>query len=131
MKKLLLLVFLLLVTLSACVSNTWVLEKDRIDEDSNVGNYVVQLQNNETDFRGYKVFTISEGRKMVVISSGSSDKTLEFSKADITENNTTISIKEINEDAKEKNSYILIGIDRIEGELIVLNESEDQFKAYE
>ena len=130
--------------LSACGSNndnepfTWVLEKDRLVESGGIEDYVAQLQNEQpdyrpelTEFRGYNVFTVSEGMKMVVVSTGLSDKTLEFTGADVSENNTTILVKEVNQESEEENSYILIGIEEIKGELTVFNENGDEFTAYE
>lgn len=134
MKKILLLSFILMtMLLSACSSNTntWVLEKDRLTEAGDVESYVEQLQNNQTDFRGYKVFTISEGAKMIVVSSGSTDKTLKFTKADVSDNNTTISIEEVNQESEEENPFILIGIDEIKGKLTVVKESGDELIAFE
>ncbi|WP_061809421.1 hypothetical protein [Rossellomorea vietnamensis] len=64
MKKIHLVIFVIMVAfLSACGSNTWVLEKDRFDEVGSVKNYVEQLQNEHTEFQEFRVFTISEVRK--------------------------------------------------------------------
>ncbi|MGD6873713.1 hypothetical protein ACQCU1_16160 [Sutcliffiella horikoshii] len=132
MKKIYLIIFVLMtVFLSACGSNTWVLEKDRLDEVASVKNYVEQLQNDNTDFRGYKVFTISEGKKMVVVSSGTSNQTLKFKEADVSNNSTIITVEEESRKTEEKNSYILIGIDEIKGEFSVVNESGEEYKEFE
>lgn len=132
MKKMYLLIFVLMIAfLSACGSNTWVLEKDRLDEVESVKNYVEQLQNDYTDFRGFKVFTISEGKKMVVVSSGTSNQALEFNGADVSNNSTTITVEEKSTETDEENPYILIGIDEIEGGFSVVNESGEKFKEYE
>lgn len=82
MKKVCLIILVLTVTMLSACSNTWVLEKDRLGEVGTVKNYVEQLQEDDTDFQGYRVFTISEGKKMVVVSSGSSDQILKFTEAD-------------------------------------------------
>ncbi|WP_416150065.1 hypothetical protein ACM26V_03430 [Salipaludibacillus sp. HK11] len=125
-KRFLTLFILLIIFLSACGHNTWVLEKDRLSEVGGVANYVEQLQNNQSDFRGFRVFTISEGKKMVVVSTGSSDQILSFTGADVS-NNTTITVEEENKQSDEENSYILIGIDKIEGELSVVGESGEEY----
>ncbi|WP_062047358.1 hypothetical protein [Bacillus sp. JCM 19034] len=131
-KILLIILFILGITfLSACGPNTWVLEKERLGEVGSIENYVWQLQNKKTKFRGYRVFTISEGKKMVVVSTGSTDKTLEFTGADVSNNNTTISVEEVSKVSGEENSYILIGINKIKGELTVVNEREEKFIAFE
>ncbi|MCA1054335.1 hypothetical protein LCM10_04990 [Rossellomorea aquimaris] len=131
MKNVFLLILMLLLSACSITSHTWVLEKDRLSEVSSVKNYVEQLQTNEADLRGYRVFTISEGSKMVVVSSGSIDKALKFVEADVSENNTTISVEEISQNSDEANPYILIGIDEIKGELTVVNENGDEFKVVE
>ncbi|MFN7253255.1 MAG: hypothetical protein ACK4M9_21145 [Anaerobacillus sp.] len=132
MKKIFLTLLVLVITfLSACSSNTWVLEKDRLNEVGDVASYVGELQTNQTDFRGYRIFTISEGKKMVVVSSGTSNKTIEFTGADVTKNNTSISVVEVNKESDEENSYILIGLDKIEGELTVVTENGEEFMAFE
>ncbi|WP_373893211.1 hypothetical protein [Virgibacillus sp. CBA3643] len=132
MKKVCLILFALTVAfLTACGSNTWVLEKDRLNEVGSVKNYVEQLQNNHTEFRGYRVFTISEGKKMVVVSSGTSNHTLEFTGAGVSNNSTTITVEEETKETDEENSYILIGIDEIKGEFSVVSESGEEYKEFE
>lgn len=132
MKKIHLVIFVLMVAfLSACGSNTWVLEKDRLEEVGSVKNYVKELQNEYTDFRGFRVFTISEGKKMVVVSTGTSDQVLEFREADVSNNSTTITVEEESTETEEKNPYILIGIDQITGEFSVINESGERYTEYE
>jgi hypothetical protein len=130
-KTFLIFIVLMLTSLSACGPNIWILEKDRLSELGNVEDYVGQLEGNQSEFRGYRVFTISEGKKMVVVSSGSSDKVLKFTAADVSKDTTTISVEEENKKSHEVNSYILIGIDEIQGEFAVVNESGEEFKAYE
>lgn len=127
----LLLFVLMIAFLSGCSSNTWVLEKDRLEEVESVKNYVGQLQNDYTDFRGFKVFTISEGKKMVVVSSGTSNQALKFNGEDTSNNSTTITVEEKRTETDEENPYILIGIDKIKGEFSVVNESGEKFKEYE
>lgn len=132
MKKIYLILFVLMIAfLSACGSNTWVLEKDRLSEVGSVENYVEQLQNNHTDFQGYRVFTISEGKKLVVVSSGANDQTLKFTGADVSNNSTTITVEEETKETDEVNSFILIGIDEIKGEFFVVNESGEEYKEFE
>ncbi|MBU8907470.1 hypothetical protein KH400_12710 [Desertibacillus haloalkaliphilus] len=116
----------MITLLSACGPNTWVLEKERLGEVGSIENYVWQLQNNKSEFRGYRIFTISEGKKMVVVSTGSSDQTLKFIDADVS-NHTTITVEEENKESDELNSYILIGIDQIKGELSVVSESGEEY----
>jgi len=123
-------IVLVIVFLNACGRKTWVLEKDRLGEVNSVENYVEHLQNDSTGFRGYRVFTISEGKKMVVVSSGTSDQTLRFKKADVSNESTTITVEEEAMDTDEENPYILIGIDEIKGDFSVVNESQEKYKEY-
>ncbi|MBD7983235.1 hypothetical protein H9649_01470 [Sporosarcina sp. Sa2YVA2] len=71
--------FVTALVLAACGGytphNNWVLEKDRLDENSEMENFVISLQNNPHK-RGFKVFTISEGRKMVGVLTGDAEKSL-------------------------------------------------------
>ncbi|MGD6778154.1 hypothetical protein ACQCUO_21455, partial [Sutcliffiella horikoshii] len=60
---------------------------------------------------------------MVVVSSGTSNQTLKFKEADVSNNSTIITVEEESRKTEEKNSYILIGIDEIKGEFSVVNES--------
>ncbi|MGM8215120.1 hypothetical protein ACLIA0_06020 [Bacillaceae bacterium W0354] len=117
-----------LIFLSACGTKTWVLEKNRLSETGEVKSYVEQLQTAHSDVRGYKVFTIAEGKKMVVVSSGTSDHSFIFKGADVTSDRTTITVEEKIEETNETNSYILIGIDKIKGELTVTNTDGDEFQ---
>lgn len=121
----------MIIFLSACNSNTWVLEKDRLSETGSVKDYVEQLQNDQTDFRGFRVFTISEGKKMVVVSTGTSNQTLEFIDANVADNSTTITVEGKSSETDEENAYILIGIDEIKGELSVVSESGETYSEYE
>lgn len=81
------------------------LEKNRLDGVGSVKNYVEQLQNNHTDSQGYRVFTISEGKKMVVVSSGTGNQTREFTGADVSNNFKTITV---GEETKKTDEKILI-----------------------
>lgn len=59
--------FVIMLLLAGCQSSYWVLEKDRIDKVPDIKSYVKDLQMHD-DVKGYQVFTISEGKKMVVVS---------------------------------------------------------------
>lgn len=105
--------------------------KDRIGEGSpDLEIYANYLQMHD-DVKGYQVFTISEGKKMVVVSLGSSekDKKLEVSDVKYSPKETTVTVERIPASkANEKNPYILIGLDKIEGDLIVQDETGDRFE---
>ncbi|WP_338443551.1 hypothetical protein V5F86_20475 [Bacillus spizizenii] len=123
--------FVIMLLLAGCQSSYWVLEKERIGEGgSELELYANYLQMHD-DVKGYQVFTISEGKKMVVVSLGSSekDKKLEVSDVKFSPKETIVSMKrKPAPEANEKKLYILIGLDKIEGDLIVQDESGDRFE---
>lgn len=83
------------------------------------------------DVKGYQVFTISEGKKMAVVSLGSSEneKQLEVSDVKFSSKKTVVTVKrKPASKANETNPYILIGLDKIEGEFIVQDEMGNRFE---
>ncbi|WP_069838321.1 hypothetical protein [Bacillus sp. F56] len=122
--------FVIMLLLAGCQPSYWVLEKDRLDEVTDIKMYVNDLQMHD-DVKGYQVFTISEGKKMVVVSLGSSanDKKLDVSDVKYSPKETIVTVKrKPAPKANEKNPYILIGLDKIEGDLIVQDETGDRFE---
>ncbi|PJZ01788.1 hypothetical protein [Bacillus vallismortis] len=123
--------FVIMLLLAGCQPSYWVLEKDRIGEGSpDLEIYANYLQMHE-DVKGYQIFTISEGKKMVVVSLGrrEKDKKLEVSGVKFSPKETIVTVKrKPAPTANEKNPYILIGLDKIEGEFIVQDESGDRFE---
>ncbi|OIR60057.1 hypothetical protein BLL41_17660 [Bacillus sp. FMQ74] len=122
---------IMLLLLAGCQPSYWVLEKDRIDEGSlDLEIYANYLQIHDA-VKGYQVFTISEGKKMVVVSLGSSEneKQLEVSNVKFSPKETTVTVKrKPAPTANEKNPFILIGLDKIEGDLIVQDETGYHFE---
>ncbi|MEC2111745.1 hypothetical protein P9F85_10855 [Bacillus stercoris] len=119
-----------MLLLAGCQPSYWVLEKDRLDEVTDIKMYVNDLHMHD-DVKGYQVFTISEGKKMVVVSLGSSanDKKLDVSDVKYSPKETIVTVKrKPAPKANEKNPYILIGLDKIEGDLIVQDETGDRFE---
>lgn len=123
--------FVIMLLLAGCQPSYWVLEKDRISEGgSELELYANYLQMHD-DVKGYQVFTISEGKKMVVVSLGSSenDKQLEVSDVKFSSKETVVTVtRKPAPKANEKNPYILIGLDKIEGEFIVQDETGNRFE---
>lgn len=119
------------VAACGCQPAYWLLEKDRIGEGSpDLEIYANYLQMHD-DVKGYQVFTISEGKKMVVVSLGSSekDKKLEVSGVKYSPKETIVTVKrKPAPKANEKNPYILIGLDKIKGEFIVQDEMGSRFE---
>ncbi|WP_286059206.1 hypothetical protein [Bacillus mojavensis] len=123
--------FVIMLLLAGCQSSYWVLEKDRIDEGSSELELYANYLQTHDEVKGYQVFTISEGKKMVVVSLGSSekDKKLEVSDVKYSPKETIVTVKrKPAPEENEKNPYILIGLDKIEGDLIVQDESGDRFE---
>ncbi|NTU25623.1 hypothetical protein HPX95_05460 [Bacillus tequilensis] len=124
------LLFVIMLLLAGCQPSYWVLEKDRLDEVTDIKMYVNDLQMHD-DVKGYQIFTISEGKKMVVVSLGSSenDKQLEVSDVKFSSKETVVTVKrKPAPKANEKNPHILIGLDKIEGEFIVQDELGNRFE---
>ncbi|AZV49440.1 hypothetical protein DIC78_10815 [Bacillus halotolerans] len=123
--------FVIMLLLAGCQPSYWVLEKERIGEGgSELELYANYLQMHD-DVKGYQVFTISEGKKMVVVSLRSSekDKKLVVSDVKFSTKETIVTVKRKPAlKANEKNPYILIGLDKIEGDLIVQDESGNSFE---
>ncbi|MCY8454152.1 hypothetical protein MOC98_14965 [Bacillus spizizenii] len=122
--------FVIMLLLAGCQPSYWVLEKDRIGEGSpDLEIYANYLQMHD-DVKGYQAFTISEGKKMAVVSLGSreKDKKLEVSGVKFSPKETIATVtRKPAPKANEKNPYILIGLDKIEGEFIVQDEMGSRF----
>jgi hypothetical protein len=123
--------FVIMLLLPGCQSSYWVLEKDRIGEGSSELELYANYLQTHDEVKGYQVFTISEGKKMVVVSLGSSenDKKLDVSDVKFSPKETIVTVKrKPAPEENEKSPYILIGLDKIEGDLIVQDESGDRFE---
>lgn len=123
--------FVIMLLLAACQPSYWVLEKERIGEgSSDLEIYANYLQMHD-DVKGYQVFTILEGRKMVIVSLGSreKDKKLEVSDVKYSHKETIVTVqRKPASKANETNPYILIGLDKIEGNFIVQDETGNRFE---
>ncbi|OBA03404.1 hypothetical protein A9D36_12180 [Bacillus subtilis] len=122
--------FVIMLLLGGCQPSYWVLEKDRLDEVTDIKMYVNDLQMHD-DVKGYQVFTVSEGKKMVVVSLGSNEneKQLEVSDVKYSHKETIVTVqRKPASKANETNPYILIGLDKIEGNFIVQDETGNRFE---
>lgn len=120
--------FVIMLLLAGCQPSYWVLEKDWIGEGSlELELYANDLQTHD-DVKGYQVFTILEGRKMVIVSLGSSEKEKKLEVSGVKYSPKETIKRKPAPKANEKNPYILIGMDKIEGDLIVQDESGDRFE---
>ncbi|WP_330937820.1 hypothetical protein VXF94_21285 (plasmid) [Bacillus amyloliquefaciens] len=135
-------VFLFMMTvllITACSSQSssnvgyWVLEKNRVNEDHDVKEYVSYLQEHK-DIRGYKEFTIAEGMQMVVVSLGNSDKEKRLDVAHVKNSNGDIKLtvdvqKNESNKTNEKNPYVMIGLNNKEDhKLSVTDQKGNKFK---
>ncbi|MEG7381561.1 hypothetical protein V5785_20050 [Bacillus subtilis] len=127
----LVLLFVIMLLLAGCQSSYWVLEKDRIGEGSSELELYANYLQTHDDVKGYQVFTILEGKKMVVVSLGSreKDKKLEVSGVKFSPKETIVTVtRKPAPKANEKNPCILIGLDKIKGDLILQDESGERFE---
>ncbi|MDU0156058.1 hypothetical protein [Bacillus cabrialesii] len=123
--------FVIMLLLAGCQPSYWVLEKERIGEGSSDLEIYANYLQMHADVKGYQVFTISEGKKMAVVSLGSSEneKQLEVSDVKFSSKETVVTVKrKPASKANETNPYILIGLDKIEGEFIVQDEMGNRFE---
>lgn len=131
MKKIKLIGIIMIAMLLASCSSHWILDRDRLNEVSEVESHVNKLQqhgnSSYSELSVYTVFTISEGRKMVVITSGDESKSLEFVRLDKDKKDQKITVREITNESDDINPYLLVGLDKIKGELEVYNESTNEF----
>lgn len=135
MKKtfIVLIFFITSLALVACggytPNNNWVLEKDRLNEDPAIESFVKSLQESP-DKKGFKRFTIAEDRRMVVVSTGDVEKSLELEDVKVESGNTKIILKEMENKNDEDNPYIMVGISAIKGELFVQDTDGNSYNEF-
>lgn len=130
MKKIKLIGVSMIAMLLASCSSHWILDKERLS-DHEIKSHVSKLQDQEyhhySNLSVYTIFTISEGRKMVVITSGDESKSLEFVRLDKDKKDQKIIVRETTNESDDINPYLLVGLDKIKGDLEVYNESTNEF----
>jgi hypothetical protein len=129
-KRNFLLVVLLLLLTTACSNSTeswWVLKNDQISKIPEIQSYVNQLQTDKKDYKGYKVFTIAEGKKAVVISLGKEGKKLDLVEVHTSSKDTAITIEETEQSTEDANPYIVVGIDEIVGAFYVYAQQTEEY----
>jgi len=118
----------LLIAGCSLFSDYWILEEERLSEVPEVRTYTERLQQDEyLDSATFSIFTISEERKMVVIFSGDKTKAFEFSHKKNTKKDQEIIVKEIDNETNHNNPFLLVGLDKIEGDLQVYNETTKEY----
>lgn len=98
----------------------WISKKSHYSSGDDVGLYIQQLQK-DTTIQGYKTFTISEGNKGIVLSLGGKMAGNNIEVLDVKENGRTteIKIRTFYNQSSEKNPVIMIGLDRLQAEIIM------------
>ncbi|MCG7344595.1 hypothetical protein MHZ92_10640 [Sporosarcina sp. ACRSL] len=127
MKKVLILLALTMI-LSGCGKVYWVGNEKDIDKEPAVRQHVNYLQNEKPDRKGFKSINIAEGNLMVVVSTGTNKLELEAVDVEILDDETIITVREVEADSDKINPYILIGLERKNGKLKVVNEDGEQYE---
>lgn len=74
-----------------------------------------------------KYFTISEGKKAVVISAGKEGKNLELVDVQTSSKDTAITVEDTDDRFEGTNPYIVVGIDEIEGAFFVYDQNGKEY----
>lgn len=127
LKKVLILLALTMI-LSGCGKVYWVGNEKDIDKEPAVRQHVNYLQNEKPDRKGFKSINIAEGNLMVVVSTGTNKLELEAVDVEILDDETIITVREVEADSDKINPYILIGLERKNGKLKVVNEDGEQYE---
>jgi hypothetical protein len=100
----------------------WIVKKTHFDSDYEIASYMQQLQN-DTSIKGFKTFTISEGNKGIVLSLGGkmAGNNIEVLKVEDTGSTTQIMIRTFYNQSVEKNPVIMIGLDRLQPEIVIMD----------
>lgn len=122
MKKYIVLILILIVVLLTSCTQTvdyTILDEEKIHSMTAVSTYLDELQSSNAEYKGYKVFNISDLNKVVVISSGEPNKTLKIHNIEKSSKDTGITIVQTDLPSEQKNSYVAIELDEIIGALFV------------
>jgi len=128
LKKVLIGLFVIMLVLTGCGKGYWVGNDKVLDKEPAVRQHVNYLQNENPDRKGFKLIDIAEGKKMVVISSGTNTIELEAVDVEVSDDETIITVREVDADSDEINPYILIGLERKSGKLKVFNEDGEEYE---
>lgn len=100
--------------------NFWVVKKSDYSYVNSVDSYINKIQN-EPSIQGYKIFTIFEGNPGVVLSLGEKMAGNNIEVLDVEESGDTthIKIRTFQNKSSEKNPVIVIGLDRLQSEILI------------
>ena len=105
----------------------WVVDKVSVEQD-----FLTHLHNIEGDptIRGYKMFNILEGSKGIFLTLGEkmSGSTIELVDVENRNGRTEIKIRTNYNNSSEKNPYILIGINKVEPEILITDTDGTVYK---
>ena len=128
MKKVFVGLFVMVMILIVCGKDYWVWNKKEIDKEPGVRQYVNYLQDEKPDRKGFKMIDIAEGKKMVVVSTGTNKLELEALDVEVSDDETIVTVREVEADSDEINPFILIGLERKNGTLKVFNEEGEEYE---
>lgn len=120
--------FIVMMLLSGCGKGYWVMNKKNLDDEPAVRAYVNYLQKDKTERKGFKVIDVAEGKKMVVISTGTRDLELEAVSVDYLDDQTIVTVREIEANSDEVNPYTLIGLKHPVSKFKVVNEDGEEYE---
>lgn len=100
----------------------WIIKKTHFSYEDEMSLYEEQLQKN-VSISGYKVFTILEGNKAIVLSLGGKMEGNDIEVLNVEEqgNTTLITIRSYYNQSNEKNPVIGIGLNRIQSEIVIMD----------
>lgn len=100
--------------------NYWVVKKSDYSYVNSVDSYIKKIQN-EPSIQGYKIFTILEGNQGVVLSLGEKmfGNNIEVLDVEESGNTTHIKIRTFQNKSIEKNPVIVIGVERLQPEILI------------
>lgn len=93
-----------------------VLSEAEINQYPPIEEYINQFENEKSDFEGYKVMDIADGKRAIVLTSTS---TLTLSNVELTSLDTAITVERGNEGAR---SFIIVLLNDIKGALYVYDQ---------
>ncbi|AEI43559.1 hypothetical protein [Paenibacillus mucilaginosus] len=102
--------------------NYWIVKKTHYSALTDAGDYIKRLQKDPA-IRGYKTFPIAEGRQGLVLSLGGSMAGNTVEVLDVKESGytTIIQIRTFYNQSGEPNPVIMIGLDRLQPEINVMD----------
>lgn len=91
----------LFMLLSGCGKEYWVGNKKDIDKEPGVRQYVNYIQNEKPERKGFKLIDNNEGKKMVVVSTGTNKLELKAVDVEVSDDETTVTVREVEADSEK------------------------------